>query len=162
VSFQVDVADATDDPSSRDRASIPIARSTTATLNPAPPHIASAQVRSAPSDAPLTWADPSGEYPTSRRQPTPEPRLRQLMGVCGWAAVLGGISLIVTLRGLFGVIAGSPPAWYEPSAVAVGLTGIALTVAAFVTVHRQRVPWFLLGGATIFLLAAMIVTAIAF
>lgn len=158
MSYQTEVAQT----SSGVSPSIPVARSTTATLNPASPHIASPKVMSAPSDAPLTWAEPSGEYPVSRRPSTPEPRLRQLMGVCGWAAVLGGISLIVTLRGLFGVITGNPPGWYEPSAVIVGLTGIALTVAAFVTVHRRRLPWMLLSAASVFLIAAMIVTAIAF
>src|SRR5690606_3791708 len=57
------------------------------------------------------------------------PRLRQLMGVGGWAAVLGGIGLIIGLRGHIGILTGEPPTWYEPSLISVGIVGILLTVA---------------------------------
>ena len=76
--------------------------------------------------------------------------------------MLGSISLVVSIRGFFGVIAGSPPSWYEPSVVFVGLVGIAFTVFAFVTVARPRLPWALLGAATCFLTTAMVFTATAF
>src|SRR5215831_421019 len=31
------------------------------------------------------------------------PRLRQLMGVCGWAAILGGVGLVIGIRDLIAV-----------------------------------------------------------
>ena len=51
----------------------------------------------------------------------PQPRMRQLMGVCGWAAVLGGLGLVVGIRGLIGDLMGLAPSWYEPSMIVVGL-----------------------------------------
>jgi hypothetical protein len=42
-----------------------------------------------------------------------------------------------------------------------GFTGIALTVTAFVTVQRRRLPWALLTAASAFT-AAMVMTANAF
>lgn len=90
------------------------------------------------------------------------PRLRQLMGVCGWAAVLGGVGLVLGLRGFIGIIAGDAPTWYEPSTVVAGLVGIGLTIAAFLTVHRVRAPWVLLGCASVTLVTAMVFTSVAF
>lgn len=99
--------------------------------------------------------------PGSPRQPE-APRLRQLMGVCGWAAVLGGIGLIIGLRGHIGILAGEPPTWYEPSFIIVGVIGILLTVGAFLTVHRRRAPWILLGTSSVALIVAMSLTSTAF
>jgi hypothetical protein len=84
------------------------------------------------------------------------------MGVCGWAAVLGGVGLVIGIRGLIGVIASAPPGWFEPSMVVVGSIGISLTVAAFLTVHRNRAPWALLGGSSLALISAMVLTSQAF
>ena len=92
----------------------------------------------------------------------PEPRLRQLMGVCGWAAVLGGVGLVIGIRGLIGVVAGAPPSWFEPSMIVVGIVGISLTIGAFLTVHRDRAPWALLGASSLVLMGAMVLTAQAF
>jgi len=90
------------------------------------------------------------------------PRLRQLMGVCGWAAVLGGVGLVLGLRGFVGILVGDAPSWYEPSTVAAGLIGIGLTVGAFLTVHRVRAPWVLLSCASVTLITAMVFTSVAF
>jgi hypothetical protein len=84
------------------------------------------------------------------------------MGVCGWAAVLGGVGLVIGVRGLIGVIAGHPPNWFEPGMIVMGFVGIALTVGAFLTVHRNRAPWALLGASSLALVAAMVLTARAF
>jgi hypothetical protein len=92
----------------------------------------------------------------------PAPRLRQLMGVCGWAAVLGGIGLVIGLRGHIGILAGHPPTWYEPSLIAVGIVGILLTVGAFLTVQRRRAPWIFLGTSSVALIVAMGLTSSAF
>jgi hypothetical protein len=100
--------------------------------------------------------------PTQRRIADPGPRLRQLIGVCGWAAVLGGVGLVLGIRGLIGVIAGDPPGWYEPSAIIAGVVGISLTVGSYLTVQRARAPWVLLGCASFTLALAMVFTSVAF
>jgi hypothetical protein len=89
------------------------------------------------------------------------PRLRQLMGVCGWAAVLGGVGLVIGIRDLIAVVTESSPNWFEPVMSAIGIVGIALTVGGFLTVHRQRAPWIFLGGGSVMLVAGMIVTSAA-
>jgi hypothetical protein len=89
------------------------------------------------------------------------PRLRQLMGVCGWAAVLGGIGLVIGIRDLFAVVTGASPSWFEPVMSGIGVAGIALTVGGFLTVHRRRAPWIFLGAGSAMLVAGMIVTSTA-
>jgi hypothetical protein len=96
------------------------------------------------------------------RQVQAEPRLRQLMGVCGWAAILGGVGLVIGIRGLLGVLAGTAPGWYETAMVLTGLLGNGLTIGAFLTVARDRIPWLLLTGASATLVVAMALTSIAF
>jgi hypothetical protein len=117
----------------------------------------------APAVGPASWITRSAEADnTAPRVTRPEPRLRQLMGVCGWAAVLGGIGLVIGIRGLFGVLAGDPPGWYEPTAIAAGASGIILTVGAFLTVHRARAPWIMLLASSMSLITAMVLTSYAF
>jgi hypothetical protein len=80
--------------------------------------------------------------------PDPAVRLRCLGGVAAWAAVLGFGGLIMVLRimiGLFTQIAN----WYLVATFALGLVGIACTVGAFASVHQRRLPWLLLGAATL-------------
>jgi hypothetical protein len=134
---------------------VPAARSAAGTLTAPPP---------ASPTAPVSWinrpltpakgaADPDAQ---------PAPRLRQLMGVCAWAAVLGGVGLVIGIRGFVGVLWDEPPGWYEPAAVAVGLGGILLTVGAFATVNLKRVPWLMLAGSSVALVIAMVLTTVAF
>lgn len=112
---------------------------------------------------PMSWtSNVAPAEPTASRDRRPEPRLRQLMGICGWAAVLGGVGLVIGIRGLIGVLAGDPPGWFEPAIIIAGMAGIGLTVGGFLTVHKNRAPWALLGGASLALIVAMILTANAF
>jgi hypothetical protein len=106
---------------------------------------------------PLTWAEDSTTLPVVRAAP----RLRQLMGVCGWAAILGAVGLIVGIRGFIGDLMGQTPSWYEPTMIGVGIVGIGLTVAAFATVHRRRMPYALLTAATAVLVYAVLLTVSA-
>jgi hypothetical protein len=96
------------------------------------------------------------------RAQTTEPRLRQLVGVCVWAAVIGGVALIIGIRAVIGSISATPPSWYQPWVIGVGLTGLALTVAAFVTVNRRWAPFALLGAASVLVIVAINLTAHAF
>ena len=118
------------------------------------------RVPAARSDA-LTWDRPTSDG-LAAVEPNETPRMRQLMGVCGWAAVLGGLGLVIAIRGFIGDLMGLAPGWYEPSMIIVGAIGIGLTVAAFVMVNRRRLPYALLGSATGALLVAMILTLNAF
>jgi hypothetical protein len=91
----------------------------------------------------------------------PQPRLRQLVGVCAWAALLGVFGLAVGIRGFLAELLGDAPGWYEPSMIIVGMVGIGLTVGAFVTVHRHRMPYVLLTVATAALGYAVVLTLTA-
>ena len=86
------------------------------------------------------------------------PKLRSLAGLATWAAGLGLGGLVMGIRGLLIIIATKPPHWYEPTMIAMGLVGIALTVGAFLTVQYRYLPWALLGLSSADLLASMIIT----
>jgi hypothetical protein len=107
-------------------------------------------------NSPLAWAQDSAVLPVLGR---PQPRLRQMLGVCGWAAVLGALGLVVGIRGFWADLMDLAPSWYEPTMIGVGLVGIALTVGAFATVHRRRTPYVLLTAATGVLAYAILLTA---
>ena len=111
----------------------------------------------AASDAPLTRAQDSGIMPAVSRQP----RLRQMFGVCIWAAVLGVLGLAVGVRGFVATLMEAAPGWYEPAMIASGVVGIGLTVSAFVTVYRRRLPYVLLAAATVVLAYAVLLTVTA-
>ncbi|HEY7225534.1 MAG TPA: hypothetical protein VH561_18320 [Micromonosporaceae bacterium] len=115
-------------------------------------------VSPAGSEAALTWAQDSTGL---RRFVRPQPRLRQIIGVCGWAALLGVLGLAVGIRGFIADLMDATPSWYEPMMIGVGLVGIALTVGAFVSVHRRRTPYLLLSAATVVLAYAIFLTGSA-
>ena len=98
------------------------------------------------------------------RVPRPDqgPRLRHIAAACGWAALLGVIGLAIAIRGFVGVQVGDGASWYEPAILTTGTMGIGATVAAFLTVSRRRVPWILLGLASVALVVGMILTIAAF
>jgi hypothetical protein len=107
-------------------------------------------------------ADP-GRMPVlrmpGRHDPAPDPR--RMATVCAWAAALGVIGLAVAGRAMVALMAGGSPDWYEPTVVAVGVAGMALTATAYLAVHRTRLPFALLGAATVPLGANMLVTVLA-
>lgn len=90
----------------------------------------------------------------------PATRLRRLAGVSVWAALLGFGGLVAGLRAVVGLFT-SVPLWYLPTFVAIGLFGLTCTVGAFASVHRRRTPWVLLGVATVTLVVAFVVNALA-
>lgn len=91
------------------------------------------------------------------RDPAPEPR--HLAAVCGWAALLGLGGMAVALRAFVGLVSASR-AWYAPTVIAIGLVGLACTIAAFASVHKRRLPFALLGAASVSLLLGWIVTGL--
>ena len=91
------------------------------------------------------------------RDPAPEPR--HLAAVCGWAAVLGLGGMAVALRAFVGLI-GAYRAWYAPTVIVIGLIGLTCTIAAFASVHQRRLPFALLGAASVSLVLGWIVTGL--
>ncbi len=87
----------------------------------------------------------------------PKVRLRRLAGVSAWAALLGFGGLVVGLRVVIGLFTSSP-AWYLPTICVIGLVGIVVTVGAFASVHRRRLPWLMLTAATAILVVAWVVS----
>jgi hypothetical protein len=62
---------------------------------------------------------------------------------------VGFVGLGSALRGVASVLAGNAPAWYEPTLAGSGVATIALTAAALLAIHRPRLPWVMLGLATV-------------
>jgi hypothetical protein len=92
-------------------------------------------------------------------QADPRPANRQIAAVCAWAAALGLGGMAVALRAFVGLIA-QYRGWYGPVVIAIGLLGLACTIAAFASVHRRRLPFALLGAASVTLLIGWFVTGL--
>ncbi|MEV0396191.1 hypothetical protein [Polymorphospora rubra] len=91
----------------------------------------------------------------------PAPDGRRMVGLCAWATALGLVGMAVALRGLYAILSGTDPVWYEPTLIVGGLAGITLTVGGFLSIQRRRLPWLMLGGATVPLLLNLVLTVIA-
>ncbi|HYN94026.1 MAG TPA: hypothetical protein VES42_09285 [Pilimelia sp.] len=92
----------------------------------------------------------------------PAPTAGRLLGMCAWAAALTMVGLAVAARAMVAMLTGHAPDWYEPTVIAAGLAGMALTAAAFLSVHRPWLPWVLLAAATVPLVINLAGTMAAF
>jgi hypothetical protein len=90
---------------------------------------------------------PAIRRPTSHRHPLPPSG--RMLALCAWATGIGALGLAVALRGLDAILAHTGPTWYEPTLAGVGLAGVTLTGAAFLSAERMRLPWVMLGLATV-------------
>ncbi|WP_432831257.1 hypothetical protein [Dactylosporangium sp. CA-092794] len=102
------------------------------------------------------------QLPDAFRLPTeadPRPANRHIAAVCAWAAALGLGGMAVALRAFVGLIA-QYRGWYGPTVVTVGLLGLACTIGAFASVHRRRLPFALLGAASVSLLIGWVITGL--
>jgi hypothetical protein len=114
-------------------------------------------------DLPFGWVrDRSVAAPVERqarfRFPAaddPAPSTRRLLTMSLYAALLGLAGAGVGVRGLLSVI-GGVPGWYVPVLTLMGLVAVALTVGAFLSVHRRWLPWTLLLAAALPLTAAAV------
>ena len=70
---------------------------------------------------------------------------------------LGGMA--VALRAFVGLVSASR-AWYAPTVTVIGLIGLVCTIAAFASVHKRRLPFALLGAASVSLVLGWIVTGL--
>jgi hypothetical protein len=102
------------------------------------------------------------QLPDAFRLPTeadPAPANRHIAAVCAWAAALGLGGMAEALRAFVGIVS-QYRAWYAPTVITVGLLGLACTIGAFASVHRRRLPFALLGAASVLLLVGWIVTGL--
>jgi hypothetical protein len=100
--------------------------------------------------------------PGSRPEPEDQarPASGRLAGLCTWAALLGFVGVAVGGRGLVAILVKAPQ-WYESTLIALGLSGIGLTVVAFLTVHFRYVPWLFLMLSSSVLVASIVATIAA-
>ncbi|MGH8880116.1 MAG: hypothetical protein ACRD0P_22655 [Stackebrandtia sp.] len=74
-------------------------------------------------------------------------RQRRLIGASIWALALGSCGFVIGAIALIQIMSDAP-GWFEPTFGAVGVIGLGLIIAAFITVQRRVVPWVLLGAST--------------
>ncbi|GAA3338368.1 hypothetical protein GCM10020358_18230 [Amorphoplanes nipponensis] len=90
------------------------------------------------------------------RFPTPDdpaPGTRRLLAMSLYAALLGLAGVGIGIRGMVSQIGGGVPGWYVPVLAFLGMVSVALSVGAFLSIHRRILPWLLLLGAAVPLIA---------
>jgi hypothetical protein len=100
---------------------------------------------------------------TNFQLPRPDdapPAYRRLAGACAWAAALGAGGLFCGVRIVVAMFT-TTVWWYEPVVLLVGLIGISCTVGALTSLHQRRLPFALLGLASVALLCAFVLTSLA-
>ncbi|GAA1402550.1 hypothetical protein [Catellatospora coxensis] len=84
----------------------------------------------------------------------PAPRTGRLLGLCVWAAALGFLGLIPGGRLAVALAMNlDVPSWYAPTALTIGVLGVAAIAAGFAAIHRYRLPLILFTISTVLLLA---------
>jgi hypothetical protein len=111
----------------------------------------------APDVVPFGWeSDPAdrsetaGEDEAFFRFPAaddPAPGARRLLVMSVYASLLGLGGVGIGIRGLVSQIGGGVPEWYVPALAVLGMVSVALSVGAFLSIHRRVLPWLLLLGA---------------
>ncbi|MEV6346873.1 hypothetical protein [Actinoplanes sp. NPDC051851] len=99
--------------------------------------------------------DPAFRFPAPD-DPAPSPFRLLAMTVC--AAVLGLTGTGVGLLTVIGAIRGAP-GWYLPLISLFLLLSVVPAGAAFLAIHRGRLPWVLLAGAATTMTAALLTAA---
>jgi hypothetical protein len=88
----------------------------------------------------------------------PEPNARRVLALAMWATALGFAGFIAAARSVITMLTGPVPEWYQSTMVSSGLGCLALTIGAFLTMHRRWAPWVLLVAATLTLLGNLAVS----
>jgi hypothetical protein len=83
----------------------------------------------------------------------PAPGTRRLLAMSIYASFLGLAGVGVGIRGLVSQIGGGVPGWYVPVLAFLGMVSVAFSVGAFLSIHRRVLPWLLLLGAAVPLIA---------
>jgi hypothetical protein len=126
-----------------------------------------AQEHAAREVVPFGWeATPaeSGDGEVFFRFPAPDdpaPATRRLLTMSIYAALLGLAGVGVGARGMLSQISGGVPGWYVPLLAFLGMVSVALSVGAFLSIHRRVLPWGLMLGAAL-PLTADVLLAVAY
>jgi len=81
------------------------------------------------------------------------PATRRVLGLTFWAAISIFIGLIPAGRLVVSLaFPSSIFPWYPVSAATLGILGLILVTSAFASIHRARLPWYLMTIATLLLL----------
>ncbi|MEV0458431.1 hypothetical protein [Catellatospora methionotrophica] len=87
----------------------------------------------------------------------PSPRTGRLLGLCVWAAALGFLGLIPGGRLAVALAVNlDVPVWYAPTALTIGVVGVAAIAAGFAAIHRYRLPIICFTTATFLLLVNIV------
>ena len=112
----------------------------------------------APDVVPFGWEPgPSGEPDEAGEEvyfrfpaaDDPAPGTRRLLAMSVYASLLGLAGVGIGIRGLVSMIGGGVPGWYVPVLAFLGMVSVVLSVGAFLSIHRRRLPWLLLAGAAV-------------
>ena len=79
----------------------------------------------------------------------PAPGTLRLLTMSVYASLLGLAGVGIGIRGMVSLIGGGVPGWYVPVLAFLGMVSVALSVGAFLSIHRRRLPWLLLAGAAV-------------
>ena len=79
----------------------------------------------------------------------PNPGACRLLAMSVYASLLGLAGVGVGARGLVSTVGGGVPSWYVPLLAFAGVLSVALSVGAFLSIHRRALPWLLLLGAAV-------------
>jgi len=112
----------------------------------------------APGEPAVAEADTFFRFPAAD---DPNPGTPRLLAMSVYAALLGLAGVGVGARGLVSSIGGGVPGWYVPVLAAAGLVSVALSVGAFLSIHRRVLPWLLLLAAAT-PLAGAVLLAVAY
>jgi hypothetical protein len=88
----------------------------------------------------------------------PHPGTARVLGMALYGMLLGLGGVGVGVRAFISSL-GGVPWWYGPTLSVVGLAGVALAVAAYLSVHRTVLSWALLLAAGIPLLLDVLLAA---
>jgi hypothetical protein len=91
----------------------------------------------------------------------PGPGPRRLLVMSIYTALLGLLSLAVTLRAVFAFASDTAPGWYAATFATVGFVGFGCVVGGFLSIHRRYLPWVLLALAAVPLAVNVIATVTA-
>jgi hypothetical protein len=100
-----------------------------------------------PEDRDLLFRFPSADDPA--------PDTRRILAMSLYASALGLVGIGVGLR-VFVSVLGGVPGWYVPVLALLGLTSVALSVAAFLSIHRRVLPHLFLAAAALPLSGAVL------
>lgn len=80
------------------------------------------------------------------------PAGKRLFVLALWSALCVLVGLIPAVRLVAVMALRDTPFWYPLASVTVGVLGLGMITAAFAAIHRARLPWYLLGAATVLLI----------